>query len=87
MSWWTMSVFFLQLTKHLPPRCVGYPWTLVYSSDRNGFSLQSLYRSMTSVDSPVLLAIKDTNNQVSESECNLFIWSPNSLFPTSGLFY
>lgn len=50
--------------KSLPARAEGYPWTLVYSSDKHGFSLKTLYRSMSMIDSPILLIIKDTNNQV-----------------------
>ena len=53
------------LAKELPPRAEGYPWSLVYSSDKNGFSLKTLYRSMGDIDSPILLTIKDTHNQVS----------------------
>ena len=54
----------LQLTCHLPARAVGYPWRLIYSSDKHGFSLQTLYRFMAAVESPVLLLIKDSNDRV-----------------------
>ena len=53
-----------QLCNHLPPRAEGYPWTLVYSTDKHGFSLKTLYRAMIGFDSPVLLVVKDTHNQV-----------------------
>jgi hypothetical protein len=52
-----------KLVKNLPPRCEGYPWTLIYSSDKNGFSLKTMYRSMGRLDSPILLVIKDTRDQ------------------------
>ncbi|XP_074656479.1 oxidation resistance protein 1-like [Tubulanus polymorphus] len=52
------------IVRQLPARAEGYPWTLIYSSDQNGFSLKTLYRSMCGFDTPVLLVIKDTNNRV-----------------------
>ena len=60
----TPHVFLLQLSKELLPRAVGYPWSLVYSSDKHGFSLKTMYRNMRTTDSPVMLAIKDTDGQV-----------------------
>jgi hypothetical protein len=62
-------VLSLQITKHLPARAEGYPWTLIYSSDQNGFSLKTLYRAMYDYDTPVLLVIKDTANSVSITLC------------------
>jgi len=53
-----------QLSKHLPARIEGYPWTLVFSTSQNGFSLSSLYRKMTSIESPILLIIEDTLGNV-----------------------
>lgn len=53
-----------QLVKNLPARTVGYPWSCVYSTDKHGFSLKSLYRSMKGIDSPILIVIKDTSNNV-----------------------
>ncbi|CAD5114508.1 DgyrCDS3632 [Dimorphilus gyrociliatus] len=52
------------LVKNLPARTVGYPWSCVYSTDKHGFSLKSLYRSMKGIDSPILIVIKDTSNNV-----------------------
>ena len=43
---------------------IGYPWTLVFSTAQHGFSLNSLYRKMAGVDSPVLLIIEDTRGNV-----------------------
>ncbi|XP_023985593.1 oxidation resistance protein 1 isoform X5 [Physeter macrocephalus] len=53
-----------KLTKHLPPRTIGYPWTLVYGTGKHGTSLKTLYRTMTGLDTPVLLVIKDSDGQV-----------------------
>ncbi|NXL50016.1 OXR1 protein, partial [Podilymbus podiceps] len=53
-----------QLTKSLPPRTIGYPWTLVYSTAKHGMSLKTLYRTMLGLDTPVLLVIKDSDGQV-----------------------
>ncbi|XP_072908667.1 oxidation resistance protein 1-like isoform X2 [Hemitrygon akajei] len=53
-----------KLAKNLPPRTVGYPWTLIYSTSKHGMSLKTLYRSMTGVDTPMLLVIKDSDGQL-----------------------
>ncbi|XP_069813309.1 oxidation resistance protein 1 isoform X8 [Dendropsophus ebraccatus] len=53
-----------KLTKHLPPRTIGYPWTLVYSTAKHGMSLKTLYRTMLGLDTPVLLVIKDSDGQI-----------------------
>lgn len=42
----------------------GYPWRLTYSTVRHGTSLKTLYRSLQDVDSPVLLVVKDMDQQV-----------------------
>lgn len=63
----THYVFFYYLFKlvnHLPARTQGYPWRLVYSTAVHGTSLRTLYRNMACIDRPVLLVIKDTQNQV-----------------------
>ncbi|XP_064081810.1 uncharacterized protein LOC135198187 isoform X3 [Macrobrachium nipponense] len=52
------------LYKKLPVRCQGYSWKLVFSTAQHGFSLNSLYRKMTDVDSAVLVFIQDTNQNV-----------------------
>ncbi|XP_063153317.1 TLD domain-containing protein 2 isoform X2 [Candoia aspera] len=53
-----------QLTPHLPLRVAGYPWNLVYCTARDGFSLKTMYRSMSNLASPVLLVIRDTDGQI-----------------------
>nr|XP_046147726.1 nuclear receptor coactivator 7-like isoform X4 [Oncorhynchus gorbuscha] len=53
-----------KLACRLPARVQGYPWRLAYSTVEHGTSLKTLYRSLLEVDSPVLLVIKDMDNQV-----------------------
>ncbi|XP_066470322.1 nuclear receptor coactivator 7 isoform X4 [Tiliqua scincoides] len=53
-----------QLARCLPARVQGYPWRLVYSTQEHGTSLKTLYRKSTALDSPVLLVIKDMDNQI-----------------------
>ncbi|CAB3231332.1 unnamed protein product [Arctia plantaginis] len=48
----------------LPARAQGYMWSLTFSTSQHGFSLASMYRKMQRVDSPVLLVIQDTDNNV-----------------------
>ncbi|XP_059510340.1 nuclear receptor coactivator 7 isoform X3 [Stegostoma tigrinum] len=53
-----------KISKYLPPRTVGHPWLLAYSTSLHGFSLKTLYRKVANADSPVLLVLKDTCGQV-----------------------
>ncbi|XP_035176462.1 nuclear receptor coactivator 7 isoform X3 [Oxyura jamaicensis] len=53
-----------QLAQRLPARVQGYPWRLAYSTLEHGTSLKTLYRKSASLDSPVLLVIKDMDNQI-----------------------
>ncbi|XP_030346735.1 nuclear receptor coactivator 7 isoform X4 [Strigops habroptila] len=53
-----------QLARSLPARVQGYPWRLAYSTLEHGTSLKTLYRKSASLDSPVLLVIKDMDNQI-----------------------
>ncbi|XP_049627057.1 nuclear receptor coactivator 7 isoform X2 [Suncus etruscus] len=53
-----------QLARRLPARVQGYPWRLAYSTLEHGTSLKTLYRKSKSLDSPVLLVIKDMDNQI-----------------------
>ncbi|XP_016425103.1 oxidation resistance protein 1-like isoform X2 [Sinocyclocheilus rhinocerous] len=53
-----------KLAKHLPPRTIGYPWSLAFSTSKHGMSIKSLYRAMQAQDSPVLMVIKDSDGQM-----------------------
>ncbi|XP_050433177.1 oxidation resistance protein 1 isoform X5 [Adelges cooleyi] len=53
-----------QLSRHLPARAEGYMWSLVFSTLQHGFSLNSMYRKMSKIESPILLVIQDTQNNV-----------------------
>ncbi|KAJ7989214.1 hypothetical protein DPEC_G00317180 [Dallia pectoralis] len=53
-----------EISSALPARTVGHAWRLAYSTSRHGFSLKSLYRKLNGCDSPVLMVIKDSLNQV-----------------------
>lgn len=54
-----------KLCGHLPARAEGYSWSLVFSTSQNGFSLNSLYRKLARIESPILIVIQDTENNVS----------------------
>lgn len=54
-----------KLCRHLPARAEGYVWTLVFSTSQHGFSLNSMYRKMSRLESPILMVIEDTDNNVS----------------------
>ncbi|XP_062841990.1 oxidation resistance protein 1a isoform X2 [Trichomycterus rosablanca] len=53
-----------KLAKKLPPRTIGYPWTLSFSTAKHGMSIKTLYRIMQGQDSPVLLVIKDSDGKI-----------------------
>lgn len=53
-----------KLSGHLPARAEGYAWSLAFSTSQNGFSLNSLYRKMQRLESPILIVIQDTENNV-----------------------
>ncbi|XP_064412217.1 nuclear receptor coactivator 7 isoform X2 [Latimeria chalumnae] len=53
-----------QLAPNLPARTQGYQWRLAYSTAVHGTSLKTLYRNLAPVDSPVLLVVKDMDNQI-----------------------
>ena len=48
----------LALRDRLPTRLENHPWTLAFSTTRDGFSLSQLYRKLHEVDSVVLLVIQ-----------------------------
>ncbi|XP_072217931.1 nuclear receptor coactivator 7 isoform X2 [Leuresthes tenuis] len=53
-----------KLACRLPARVQGYPWRIAYSTEKHGTSLKTLYRNLAEVDSPVLLVIKDMDQQI-----------------------
>uniref|UniRef100_A0A8C5F704 Nuclear receptor coactivator 7 n=1 Tax=Gadus morhua TaxID=8049 RepID=A0A8C5F704_GADMO len=53
-----------KLASRLPARVQGYLWRLAYSSQNHGTSLKTLYRNLLELDSPVLLVLKDMDNQI-----------------------
>lgn len=57
-----------KLCSHLPARAEGYSWSLVFSTSQHGFSLNSLYRKMHKLESPILIVIEDTEKNVSQSQ-------------------
>ncbi|XP_075818929.1 TLD domain-containing protein 2 isoform X3 [Microtus pennsylvanicus] len=54
----------LQLGLHLPPRVAGRPWSLVFCTSKDGFSLRRLYRQMEGHSGPVLLVLRDQDGQM-----------------------
>nr|XP_057909859.1 oxidation resistance protein 1a isoform X10 [Doryrhamphus excisus] len=53
-----------KLARNLPPRTIGYPWTLAFGTSKHGMSIKTLYRAMQGQDTPVLMVIKDSDGQV-----------------------
>ncbi|XP_023669939.1 oxidation resistance protein 1a isoform X8 [Paramormyrops kingsleyae] len=53
-----------KLAKNLPPRTIGYPWTLAFGTAKHGMSIKTLYRAMQGQDTPVLMVIKDSDGQL-----------------------
>lgn len=64
-----------KLCGHLPARAEGYSWSLVFSTSQHGFSLNSLYRKMYKLESPILVVIQDTDNNVfgALTSCSLHV--------------
>uniref|UniRef100_A0A1L8DXA0 Oxidation resistance protein 1 n=1 Tax=Nyssomyia neivai TaxID=330878 RepID=A0A1L8DXA0_9DIPT len=64
-----------KLCGHLPARAEGYSWSLVFSTSQHGFSLNSLYRKMHRLESPILIVIQDTANNVfgALTSCSLHV--------------
>ncbi|XP_063696016.1 oxidation resistance protein 1 isoform X3 [Culicoides brevitarsis] len=64
-----------KLCGHLPARAEGYAWSLVFSTSQHGFSLNSLYRKMHKLESPVLIVIQDTEQNVfgALTSCSLHV--------------
>lgn len=66
-----------KLCGHLPARAEGYSWSLAFSTSQNGFSLNSLYRKLQRLESPILIVIQDTENNVSLDTSFEFNGNPN----------
>ncbi|KAF3840193.1 hypothetical protein F7725_018910 [Dissostichus mawsoni] len=66
-----------KLARNLPPRTIGYPWTLAFGTSKHGMSIKSLYRAMQGQDTPVLMVIKDSDGQV-------FKWTGDNMFFMKG---
>lgn len=64
-----------KLCGHLPARAEGYSWSLVFSTSQHGFSLNSLYRKMHKLESPILIVIEDTDHNVfgALTSCSLHV--------------
>lgn len=74
------------LSVYMPARAEGYAWTLAFTASQMGFSLKSLYRSLSKYEGPVLLLIKDNEQIVfgAFSSCNL---KPSESFYGTGETY
>lgn len=59
----------IKLNEHLPARLEQCPWSLVYSTQRHGISLGTLYKSMGGMDcsTSTLTVIRDNCGQVRRS--------------------
>lgn len=62
-----------KLCGHLPARAEGYSWSLVFSTSQHGCSINSLYRKLQRIESPILVVIQDTENNVSLVLCIFFM--------------
>jgi len=53
-----------KLNVNLIARAIGYNWILSFSTEEHGFSLGTMYRKLADVETPCLVVVKDTNNNV-----------------------
>lgn len=72
----------LELSRFLPARAEGYSWTLAFTASQMGFSLKSLYRSLSKYEGPVLLIIKDAENVVLGAFCSCSLQPSESFYGT-----
>lgn len=73
-----ISLLLPQLARNLPPRTIGYPWTLAFGTSKHGMSIKTLYRAMQGQDTPVLMVIKDSDGQVSFIFYQVYFWNWNT---------
>lgn len=71
-----------ELSRFLSARAEGYAWTLAFTTSQMGFSLKSLYRSLSKYDGPVLLIIKDTEEVVFGAFCSCSLQPSESFYGT-----
>jgi len=62
------------LNNNLIARAVSYNWFLSFSTELHGFSLNTLYRQMSEVESPSLIVVRDTNDHIfgAMTSCRLY---------------
>uniref|UniRef100_A0A8B9U529 TLDc domain-containing protein n=1 Tax=Anas zonorhyncha TaxID=75864 RepID=A0A8B9U529_9AVES len=75
-----------QLGPHLPPRLQQQPWSLLYCTARDGFSLRTLYRRAGPLSSPALLLIRDTDAQAFGAFFATAIHMSNKFYGTGETF-
>ncbi|XP_068768654.1 TLD domain-containing protein 2 [Struthio camelus] len=75
-----------ELVPHLPLRLTQQPWSLLYCTTRDGFSLKTMYRRMNHLSSPVLLLIRDTEAQAFGAFCTSTIRMSNCFYGTGETF-
>lgn len=71
-----------ELSRFLPARAEGYAWTLAFTAATMGFSLKSLYRSLSKYEGPVLLIIKDDEHIVFGAFCSCSLLQSESFYGT-----
>lgn len=71
-----------ELSRFLPARAEGYAWTLAFTTTHMGFSLKSLFRSLSKYEGPVLLIIKDTEHVVFGAFCSCSLKPSESFYGT-----
>ncbi|XP_068556158.1 TLD domain-containing protein 2 [Anas acuta] len=75
-----------ELGPHLPPRLQQQPWSLLYCTARDGFSLRTLYRRAGPLSSPALLLIRDTDAQAFGAFFATAIHMSNKFYGTGETF-
>lgn len=53
-----------KLNVNLIPRAMGYTWLKTFSTNDHGFSLKHLYRTLSDVETPCLIIVQDTVQNV-----------------------